>query len=140
MVEGESPGIVIPAGHFDDRPAVSQAPIIPAESSSSVVQQEKKFPAMKPLQEISIEGLGHYCIGVPNDFEGNSFQLIAVDDDRESIPLMTVTAGRDASGTRIFTPEKNPTAIDFFGNHLNMDELMEQFGPELDSFLKAKTP
>ncbi len=113
--------ITIPPGNFDDRNEQSQ----------------DERPPFKPLKTVDIQGLGKYEIGVPGTFDGKTFRLVARDEDGEDIPLISYSVQTE-EGKRRFIPAQNERAKEFFGQHIDMDELTEQFAPELDSWIDTQ--
>lgn len=113
--------LVVPSGSFDDREMLSQN-----EKSS-----------FKPLEVVNIPGLGKYEIGVPGKFNGDTFQLVARDEDGKDIPLVSygVTENNES---RTFTPTINESAQNYFGDRVDMDKIMDRFASELDSWLTTQ--
>ncbi len=120
MEPGESERIVIPSGRSD-------------ESGASANQQER--PPFKPLADVVVPDIGKYEIGVFGDFDSERFSLVALDEDKQQIPLVTIKV-EEVDGRKVYTPTENEEAVDFFSAFTDMDKAKELFGPELDSWLE----
>lgn len=122
--------IVIPSGEFDDRADSTSHPDDEVESVGS-------RPEMKVLTTVDIAGMGTYNFGVPASFGENNFMLMVVDADGKIIPLITIHVGTSGSDT-ILQPQRNQQALDFFGQYVDISNLKQQFGQELESFLRSR--
>lgn len=120
MEPGESERIVIPAGRSDER---------------GMSDEKQDRPPFKPLADAVVPDIGKYEIGVFGDFDSEHFSLVALDEDEQQIPLVTIKV-EEVDGKKVYTPTENEEAVGFFGAFTDMDRAKELFGPELDSWLE----